>query len=236
MTDNASNIPSSEAASKKTRVAAKPANKNTKKSRELILRIAGLVVAAIVVFGLLMAFNQNFRASVLQSKYETYTYTNSKNQKFSMLFYRGSSFGTGRVTNTTSIIGPKSDNGGVPLELTIVSYPTSNASAKAVTKELLQCSFSGTNYRHGSDIYVPAVKSDAYVCLSPNYADGNPGNDAILFSTSSTDYFIEVAQNFNADLAKTSKAYDKQIAPYLGLSASIQKDIKTIVGSIKPLQ
>lgn len=152
-----------------------------------------------------------------------------------MLFYQGSSFGTGRVTNTQSIIGPLNNNDGAPLEMTIVSFPKSNASAKNVSQQLMNCNFNGVKYRYGFSIYVIAVKAEARVCLSTDYSNGQPGNDAILFSTPSTFYFVEVDQYFNSTEAKSNPGYQKQIQDHLGLSSELQNDVKTIVASIKPL-
>lgn len=205
-----------------------------KQKHWLRLSLIGLITVVVIGFGVTLAVNQDFRATVFMSKFETYTLTNSANQKYKLLFYRNATFGKGTLTGSKSIIGPTSDNGGVPFELTIDSAPDTNPTV--FNKALQQCSFGNDKFSVGSHVYVNALSVNATICYSNSLLqNGKTTFDVALFRAANRDYFVFINQTFNIALSKTDRAYDEQILPHQGLTDDMQNDIRTIVSSIKPI-
>lgn len=65
-----------------------PVIKRHKPVADIVWRLMSLVLLLVIIFGLLLAFDQNFRAAVLHSKFQSYTYVNSKTRNIKCFFTR----------------------------------------------------------------------------------------------------------------------------------------------------
>lgn len=193
--------------------------------------IVVLVLVIVSVCGVLFGTNYNLRATVLNSKFREYSYSNDESN-YKLVFYKNSKIEkdpSATDSNENAIVSPPMSASSLPLQLIITKVPSSTSQSTISQAE--NCSLAG--FSTTFTVYIPVAGNDVKVC-----SISVPGTNGDLYVATLTDsnnheaYSLTTGWSFNAQQLQTSPAYDKQLQEELGPIDQYQNDIKSIIGSI----
>ncbi|HUD06452.1 MAG TPA: hypothetical protein VMR34_01050 [Candidatus Saccharimonadales bacterium] len=170
---------------------------------------------------------------MINSKLRQYTLTNDKGDKYSILFYKGSStqsYNFGTVTDNV-LVSPPISKGGVSLVMSLSGRPNnSTQSAQQLVENSNNCSSSSnTENVQAFSVFIKSIGVNANFCTNPSQYSVSPVEFNSFFGNSTTVYAINIAPYSPGQQVNTSN------------EAAIQatkpnpNDIKTIAASFKYL-